>query len=89
VSSLVIEKDPWGAYPSPDTTVLQLELALEAFPHLDVAVTLDQDVLLIVVDDLDPPTTPELALALYGDDDELIVSELFDQEARDRHAEGV
>ena len=102
MSSLEIRKDPWAAFPSNDTTLAQVAVAMTMF---DLEVLVDDELVVRLVQvpgtDREPPSTEELAQALYYADEDLIVAEesgvfelpefedLFDAEARDRHAEGV
>jgi hypothetical protein len=103
VSSLTVTTEPWVALPSPDTTLEQLSDALKAFPNLRINLGPEFDVSLVVakLHGAEPPPTDALAGAMYGDaDPELLVAEetgehlrlveeSFDQEAKDRNAEGV
>jgi len=101
VSSLTVRKKPWAAFPSCDTTVAQIAPAILEF-NLAVDVTADLVVYLKRRDgdNSPPPSTDELALAMYGEDDhDLLVAEetgehqrleqAFEAEAKDRHEEGV
>ncbi len=105
MSELNVTPNPWRAFPSQDTTIRQLQAAIEAFPELvlDVArVTFEISFELDFGHDK-PPPSDELAAVLYPEDENLIVSETgtfprmkpeaieksFDAEAQDRNAEGV
>ncbi len=100
VSSLTVRADPWRAYPSPDTTLAQLAPAVLEF-ELEVDVTTDLIVYLKRRDgDKNPtPTMEELGKAMFGEGHNAILvtetgahrrlEESFDDEARDRHEEGV
>ena len=101
MSNLNVRKKPWAAFPSSDTTLAQLAPAILEF-NLEVDTTTDLEVYLRRRrgDDSPPPSTDELALAMYGGaDPELLVAEetgaherlaeSFDLEAKDRHNEGV
>ena len=94
------DPDGWSAFPGPDTTIAQICQAAQAFPDLDVVFYRETgEVAFRVREGGNQPKAEALARALFGDDDELIVSEdtgtfarleeSFDLEARDRHAEGV
>lgn len=91
-----MRREPWAAFPSEDTTVAQLGHVVQIL-GLEVQVRNDGTVFLVqsALDPMDPPPAEVVAHLLYGDDHELIVTEdtgtfeAFDQEARDRHAEGV
>lgn len=100
MSSLNVRLEPWAAFPSKDTTILQLENGLRRFPDLRIQVDAELEVSLVIArPGATPPATDELASAIYAGDAELIVSEdtgafelpdiadLYDQEAKDRHFE--
>lgn len=100
MSSLNIDKTEggWIAYPSPDTTIAQLAMALGTFPEIKIERGENDDIYFVLAHRrATPPTAEALAAAMYFDDKELIVSEdtgqhrvaeSFDSEAKDRNAEG-
>lgn len=83
MSSLNVDAwpQPWRAYPGPETTIAQITNALVAFPDLALAIDeKDFSISFVVPQDgpgrlARPPETEELAAALFGDDEELIVAE--------------
>lgn len=100
MSSLNVSLDPagWRAYPSPDTSIAQLAMALGTFPEIQIERGENDDIYFVLAHaSATPPTADAIAAAMYSDDEELIVSsdtgehrvaDCYEQEAKDRNAEG-
>ena len=86
----------WFAMPSAETTMEELNRAIDEL-SLEVR-TWNRQVILVAPDGITPPRVEELARVMFGpENDATLVEETgthrameaFDEEAKDRHAEGV
>lgn len=64
---------PWMATPGSSTTVAELELAIRAFPNLEVRQLDDMVVLVTAFRNWEKPTVEELSRAMFGPDNDAVL----------------